>query len=334
MKTQARPVTEEARTAPTRPENGATHVAGLEASPSAKPALRWFGHTLFALAGCLATIAVLGPLLTEAIRYRYSPTMLNQATGLDAFALAVVAPLAVIAGVLAIRRHPAAPLLALAPASFAAYMLAQYVIGPEYLVRDGNAERAFLLFVGAFVLSGAVLLQAWATARAPHWQERLWRRRAALLLGLAVFVVGGLYLATGFLSAMADFPRFVADRAARSEYDEHPTAYWLVAFLDLGVVVPITVATAVGLLRRRPWAARAFYAIVGWYALVSGSVAAMALTMLARNDPAASTSRAVLLTAAATLFLILAGRVFLPLLGQQTWQRPPAGRSHIDGSRS
>ncbi len=281
--------------------------------------LRWLSAALGSLAACLALIAVLGPLITGAVRYRYSVTMLNQATGLDAFALAVVAPLAVLAAVLVARRHPAGPLFALAPAGFAAYMLPQYVVGPEYLTLDGNGERAFLLFLGTFVLSGAVLFGAWSVACPPAWPERLWGRRAGLLLALAVFVVMGMYVGNGFFGALWDFPDFVADRAATSEYDEHPTAYWLVAFLDLAVVVPLTVATAVGLLRRRRWAARASYAVLGWYAAVPGSVAAMALTMLYRDDPAADTGRAVVITIAAVLFLALATRAFVPLLQSKTW---------------
>ena len=295
-------------------------VAEQGEHPGLGRAPRWLPAALGALAACLVLIAVLGPLVTGAVQYRYTASMVNQAVGLDAFVLAVVAPLAVVAAALAARRHPAAPLLALAPAGFALYMLPQYVIGPEYLTLDGNGERAFLLFLGTFVLSGALLLGSWSVARAPVWPDRLWRRRAWLLLALAVFVLGGLYLGNGFLHAVWDFPAFIAERAATSEYDEHPTAYWLVAFLDLGVVVPLTVATAVGLLRRRDWAARAFYAVLGWYAAVPGSVAAMALVMLGRDDPAASPGRAVLFTVAAVLFLVLAGRVFVPLLRPATWR--------------
>ena len=288
--------------------------------PAAPVAPSWLPGALLVLAGSLVLIAVLGPLGLGAVQYRYSTSMLNQAVGLDAFAVAVVAPLAVAAAALTVRRHPAGPLIASAPAGFAVYMLPQYVIGPEYLVLAGNGERAFPLFVGAFVLSGAVLLTAWSVARAPTLPDRLWSRRAALLLALSVFVVGGMYVGNGFLQAVGDFPSFVADRAASTEYDEHPTAYWLVAFLDLAIVVPLTVATAVGLLRRRAWAVRASYAVLGWYAAVPGSVAAMALTMLARNDPAASAGRATVFTVAAVVFAALAGRAFAPLLRRETWE--------------
>jgi hypothetical protein len=231
---------------------------------------------LVVLAAGLTVVAVLGPLLTGVVRYRYSETMLNQAVGLDAFAVAVVVPLTVLAAVLVRRGNLAGPLLALGPAGFASYMSVQYVVGPEYLAIEGNGERAFLLFAGVFVVACCVLVQAWNAASAPPWPPAAARRRGLALLGLAAFVVLAMYVASGFVSAMTDFPGHVLDRAAESEYDEHPTAYWLVAFLDLAVVVPITVATGVGLLREREWARRAFYGVLGWFALVPGSVAAMA----------------------------------------------------------
>jgi len=277
------------------------------------PSTKRLSVALVALGAGFAGLAVLGPLMTGVFQYRYSQTMLNQATGLDAFALVVVAPLAILSAVLLLRGHRAAALMALGPAAFGLYMLVQYVIGPEYLTIDGNGERAFLVFVALFVLSASVLVQAWRLAEAPPWADRAFRRRGVLLFILAAFIVFGMYIASGFFSAMSDFPNYVDVRAATSEYDEHPTAFWIVAFLDLAVVVPLTVATAIGLLRRRDWAQRAFYGVVGWYALVPGSVAAMALTMLARHDPAANAPRAIIITVAAALFFAVSVRMFLPL---------------------
>jgi hypothetical protein len=43
------------------------------------------------------------------LRYRTSPTSLNQIIGGDAAALTVVVPVTVAVGVLAVRGHPAAP---------------------------------------------------------------------------------------------------------------------------------------------------------------------------------------------------------------------------------
>jgi hypothetical protein len=280
----------------------------------------------FGLAGGLATVALLGPLAFGVIDYRYSQSMLNQATGLDAFVLLVVVPVTVAAGVLVRRRPSAGALLALPPAGFGLYMLSQYVIGPEYLRVDGNGERFFLLFVALFVLSGVVMAQAWRLAVAPVFTDAVGRRRGALLLVLAAFVVVGMYLSNGFVSAMADFPEFVADRAAESEYEEHPTAYWLVALLDLAVVVPLTVATGLGLRHGAAWAGKAFYAVIGWYALVPGSVAAMAVVMVLRDDPAAHAGRAAVFVTAAALFLFLGARTFRALTPRRGRPLPAALR--------
>ena len=273
---------------------------------------------LVGLASALAAVALLGPLVTGVIDYRYSETMLNQARGLDAVALGVVVPAALVAAALTRRGHRAGAVLALGPAFFALYMTVQYVIGPEYLTVPGNGERAFPLFIAVFVLAGIAAAQAWTTAVVPSCVGRRARRRATVLIALAAFVIGGMYLANGFLAATSDFPSFVAERAGTSEYDEHPTAYWIVAFLDLAVVVPLTLAAAVGLLRGRPWASRAYYGVIGWYALVPLSVAAMAVTMVARDDPAADTGKAVVFCIAAAVFLGLAARAFTPCFTRPT----------------
>jgi hypothetical protein len=276
---------------------------------------RWFSWALFAQAAGLALTSLSGPLAMGVIDYRYGATMLNQATGLDAFALFVVAPVAVAAGVLSLRDHRAGPLLALGPAVFALYMLVQYVVGPEYLTIDGNGERFFPWFVAQFVLSGTIVCQAWALAEPPPATGRQRRRRGTTLLAVAAFVVVGMYLTNGFLDAITDFPAYVERRAATSEYDEHPTAYWIVALLDLAVVVPVTAAVGLGLRSGRPWADRAFYGVVGWFALVPGSVAAMSIVMLIRDDPAADAGKAMFLGVVAIGLGVLGSRVFVPLFG-------------------
>lgn len=55
------------------------------------------------------------------MRYRTSPTTLNQLLGSDAAALFVIAPLTLATAVFALRAHPVAPLLALGIGVFALY---------------------------------------------------------------------------------------------------------------------------------------------------------------------------------------------------------------------
>lgn len=192
-------------------------------------------------------------------------------------------------------------------------------------VPDGPGERrtGLPLLVAIFIAAGVAAAAAWTTAQAPPTPARSARHRGWTLVALAGFVLVGMYLGNGFLDALDDFPTFVEERAATSEYDEHPTTYWIVAFLDLAVVIPVTMAAALALLRGRPWADRPFYAVIGWYALVPLSVTAMAVTMVARDDPAADEARAVVFAIASVVFLALAALVFAPLPRQKGDHQQP-----------
>lgn len=86
--------------------------------------------------------------------------------------------------------------------------------------------------------------------------------------------------------------------------------------MDLGIVVPAAVTVAVGLLRRRRWARKATYALLGAYTLLAFSVTGMAAVMWFTDDPDAS---GVTLAGSAGLTLALVGfvtRLYLPLFGK------------------
>jgi hypothetical protein len=256
----------------------------------------------------VAAVAVLGPLVFDVLRYRISPTSLNQIVGGDAAALTVVAPITLVVGVLAIRRHPAAPVLALAPSIFVVYTYTQLILGNEYLRRPGNVERFFPLLLAVFILAAVIALRSWTSlpaARLPATSSRADRTAGTLLLVIAVFVVVGLHL-PNYLDAMRDHPSTV-------QYLSSPTVFWLVKFMDLGIVVPAAITVGVGALRRRPWARKPVYALLGAYTLIGSSVAGMAITMAVRHDPDASLATAVGSTLMATLLAAVTVYVYRPL---------------------
>ncbi len=80
------------------------------------------GAGSIALGSGLAANSILGPMAAEVIRYRFSEVLVSQTIGLDAAALAAVAPLAVVGGVLCWRNHAAGPPLVLGPAAFALHV--------------------------------------------------------------------------------------------------------------------------------------------------------------------------------------------------------------------
>jgi len=268
---------------------------------------RWLGGGLILLGAVVAASALLGPLVVGAIRYRTSDTTLNQIIGGDAAALVVVAPFCVLVGVLALRGHSAAPMLAVPPAVFATYTFTQLVVGQEYLRRPGNNERFFPLLLAGFVLGGAITVVAWRAideTRLPAPSR--WVRRAAIttLFAVAVFLAG--QHLPSLIDAWHDVP-------TRTEYLSSPTPFWLVKLMDLGIVVPAALATAIGSIRGAGWARRPMYAIVGAYALLGASVAGMGITMLVNGDPDASIAVAAGFTLFASLFAALAIRLYRPL---------------------
>ncbi len=259
------------------------------------------GAGLIALGLAIAVVSVLGPLVLGVIDYRTSQSSLNQIVGSDAAGLFLVAPFSITVGVLVLLGRPFAH-LGLAPAVYAAYIYPQLALGNEFAVRAGNVELFFPLLIGLFVLALAVAGASWrAAAHEPVRAASRRRDRAAgvLLLIAAAVVTFGLHLPT-YLDALSDSPSNVG-------YLTSPTAFWLVKFMDLGIVVPAAVVVGAGLLAGRAWAQRPMQIIVGAYAFLATSVSAMAVVMYLNDDPDASLDQVVVASAVALALLGLFG---------------------------
>jgi hypothetical protein len=258
----------------------------------------------------VAANALLGPLVFEVIEYRFSTTLINQGIGLDAVALFAVLPVAILAGVLMWRARHAGLILAFVPATFAAYMLPQYVIGPDYLTRPGNNEQFFPFHVAFFVLAVGVLLFAWNAVEderlRPHSRSSD-RMRAMVLFGVAGFILLGRWL-----PALVEL---VQGSPSLADFRQNPTSFLLIGWLDLGIVVPAAITAGFGLLRGARWARKAAYCVIAWFALVPASIAAMAIIMQLNGDPNANTNTMWVFTVAAVVFTVGAAWLFRPLFG-------------------
>ncbi|HKK26915.1 MAG TPA: hypothetical protein VKB18_02425 [Gemmatimonadota bacterium] len=266
------------------------------------------GVGLLILAAALAANSLLGPLAAGVIRYRFSETLLRQGIGLDLVSLVVAAPLLAWAGILALRGRSGAPVLALGPAAYVAYMAIQYAIGPGYLELPGNNERFYVLHLFLFGLGLALAAWAWgaiAPERLGPSTRRAERRWSLVLLVIAALVV------LRYLPGLVDL---AAGGAGPPAFRQNPTSWLLIATMDLGIAVPATVAASVGLLRGAPRARAALHGVVAWFALVGLAVAAMAAVMLVRDDPAASAAGTAAFAAFAAGFLALAARLYRPIL--------------------
>lgn len=272
---------------------------------------RLLAGVLVVLAVGVATMSLLGPLALGWVDYHVVEDVENQVIGGDLVALVLVAPICVLAGVLVLRGRRAGPVLALAPTAFVMYLYTQLAVGGEFAAVHGNSERAVPLMLALFWVAGAGFVLAWRAvdvAALPEPGDVLRRSVGSALLLVAVFLTFGLHL-RGLVDVVNGPPYGV-------EYNQGPTVFWIVKWMDLGLVVPLSLLTAVGVLRRAPWARLLAFAVVGWAALLGTAVAAMGVVMMINDDPAASSGLAGGFVVFAMAFLVLAGWLFRPLLDQ------------------
>lgn len=268
----------------------------------------WLALSLTLLGAGAALVAVLGPLVTDTIRYHASEGAVNQIIGGDIAGLLLVAPVSILAGILVWRGHLAGPVLALGPAGYALYMYSQLALGGDFVRYPGNSERFFPLYLGLFILAGAIAIRAWKVIprdRLPGTKPWVDRSLGVFFLVMAAFLTLGLHL-PGLLDAWADQP-------ASTEYLADPAVFWLVKFMDLGIIVPGMALAGIGILRGSPWAERIKYVAVGWAGLLGASVAGMAIVMQATSDPAATTANTIAFSTFAAIAIGIGWIVYRPL---------------------
>jgi hypothetical protein len=290
---------------------GISRVAAPATAETRAGSQRWLAAGLLVIASGLVGVALLGPLAAEVIDYRVTETLRNQTIGLDAVSLFVVAPLAVLVAVLVLRGHVAGPALALGIGAYTSYMFVQYILGPDYAHLPGNNERLFPLALLLFASGWAVALAGWRSFDVARIARS---RRRDLRVGRVVLPVLGFLAFFRYLPALADA---MSSTPEDEGYLAGPSFFWVIAMLDLGVFLPLTVVACVGLVRDAPWAQKALYAVAGWFGLVGSAVAAMAIAMYVNDDPNASAGLALFMTGLGLAFALLAVVLYRPLL----WSR-------------
>ncbi len=268
----------------------------------------------------IAVSAVLGPLVLKVITFRTSDHLENQFVGGEVVSLAVVAPLAITAGVLWLRGHRLAPPLALGPALYSVYTYTTAVLGQEYSRYDGNVEKFFPLYAGLVAGGAVIAVYAWSRLGdmdVPVLSDGLRRTLAGIFLGLGSF----------FALAWAQQIRLVLAGSPPAEYQEGPTLFWLIKLLDFGFMIPLLLATGVGLVRRAPAAIKAAYGLATFATCLAASIAGMAVVMEVKGDPSAEPAMLVGLIPATVGLAVVTGRLLWSCL-QETGDRPVPTTRH------
>lgn len=285
----------------------------------------------FAVALGIIVAGILGPLILGVIKFRLPELLVNQYIGGEVVTLILAAPALIAAGVLWRRDDPLAPVLSIGPAAYTVYTFITAIAGQEYALYDGNAEKAFPLY--AALILGGTLIVAIAGSElmrtdAPMPPQGLRKITAGVLLAIAIF------FAFAWSAQIAQVYR----GDPPSEYAEGPALFWLIKLMDLGFLLPAFLAAGIGLLKVHPVAIRLSYGMVCYAVCMSGAILGMAVAMVMKDDPAASTGMIAFLMPVTALLAFLAWRL-LALYRQRARRNPvhhenvrtpitPLGRGH------
>jgi hypothetical protein len=283
---------------------------------------------LLFLAFALAANVILGPLGLGVIQWRVSPIGLNQTLGIDGALFVLGVPLTLAAAWLWWTGHRLAPPLALGTSLCALYYGVAETIGPDYIRYAGNNERFFLLFLALIILSWTIAFRAWTALDPAPPAPPVWLGR-----GLAVVVaLGGLAIGLAWLAQLIGI---ALTGVVTEAYLDAPSAFWIVRIVDLGFLVPVCLATAVGLWQRHPTAIKAAYGLTAFLTLQATAVLAMAGVMAWRHDPTATPELAlVLIPISLSLATLSACLLASYSRNSQTAPAPPVGASLTMGRLS
>ncbi|WP_193604837.1 hypothetical protein [Nocardioides dongkuii] len=225
----------------------------------------------------LLSATVLGPLFMDRIRFHMSSDALVQYVGGEVVTAIVAVLLMVSAPAWWLgQQWPSA--VAAGAAAYVVYTIATVVAGQEYSRYSGNAEKAFLLYAAITAAGVALLVISFRTLidigdlSGPR-QGTGW-----------VLVAIGAIVALLWLGQVAGFYR----TGPTQEYQTATSLFWLIKYLDLGFVIPLTLIT--GLLQRTPSPGTdaAAVTMLGFLSLLLAALLFMALEMLRRETPGAS----------------------------------------------
>lgn len=249
-----------------------------------------------------ATAAILGPLWLDVIQFRVSENMETQAVGGDIVSLAIVAPLAIIAGLLWLRGHALAPVLTLGPSLYAIYYVFTVVLGAQYDRYPGNNEEFFPLYLAITILAATLAIRAWSgLSQQPVPEPGVSLRRVTGWVLVAINTLIGLAWASSIWGV-------ASGTNVTDEYLGDPNMFWVIRLLDTGFVIPASIATGIGLLFHRRIATRAAYGLLGFLTCEVSAIAGMAVVMQWRNDPYAEPVFLVFTLVAAAIMAVLSWR--------------------------
>ncbi len=265
----------------------------------------------------VAAMAILGPLGLRVIQYPVSQSGTYQAMGVDATNLIIMVPVLLIGGsLLLFRRDSAKYFLILAPVTLFSLAI-EAGAGEEWSLYAGNLERYVWMYIIEIVVALVLLVGVYpmfTEADVPTFPRR----------GLRIYVgFMTLLLALFTLMWLQEIVQVVTTgNTSSGSYQNAPSGFWTVRFMDLGVTIPLGFL-GMYLLWTKPAKAYALVLLFfGFFVTMGTTVTAMGLVMFLNHDPEAQAGALVIFP----LLTILAWAGLLYLIKDKLpWSRKARG---------
>ena len=238
------------------------------------------GLLAVATGAILIYLAVQGPLLLGAIRYKTAAVIHNQLIGQDLVNLFLLSVISIAGGIALWLKKPVAKYVLITTPLYLIYYVLSYTIGWEWssLQYTGNSEHYFFYFL--FVLVAALIVMLYTLSIFPSDRLSSFNKR-----GLAVYTALFVFFLLIFASMWVKEILEVMATGTTRGYEIAPAAFWLVRVFDLGFTIPLGLLS-VYLLWTRP--ASSFpiqFMFYGFFCTMIVAVNAMGITMLIKKDP-------------------------------------------------
>ncbi len=227
----------------------------------------------------ISIIAILGPLYTGKIYYATSPSGIYQLMGQDSVNLFLFGPAFAAGGILLWTCKPVGKYIAAISAIFLIYYSLSMGTGMEWNNAEysGNSEGLFPLllffFISGLLLSAAVLVEFSELRIRPMPQK-------VKIPYTAVFLLFILLFAGMWISEIAE----VLKTGTARGYNEAPTLFWVIRFLDLGLSIPLALLSIYMLWTRPESSSGIQMLLYGFFITMIVSVNSMGITMAIMGD--------------------------------------------------
>lgn len=232
------------------------------------------------LALVIIVAVVLGPLVTNTVRFHMNRNAIVQYQGSEVVMLAVAAGLLLTAWLWRSNARLAAS-IALGLALFVIYTMVTVIMGEEFeQFPEGNAETFFLLYIGITSLASVLaVLSTNNLVESRLTVSRRWTTITTWVLGVqaALFALMWIGQILG-----------IYRNGMSSEIGETRLLFWLVKYLDLGFMIPIIFIALVLLHQNQPLGSVLVVGLAGFVSVMLVAIAAMTIALNVQGESGGS----------------------------------------------